>query len=235
MLVSIIIPVYNEENFIKELLTRINKINNINKEIIVINDKSSDRTKNILENECNFLYSKLIHNERNMGKGYSCRKGILEAKGEIIIIQDADLEYNPENYYRLIKPIQNKETEVVYGSRILPGGKRTRPKTFDFVVRFYANLFLTFLSNLLNKQGLSDCHTCYKVFTASTLKKIELYENGFCFCPEVTAKVSRLGIKIKEVPIDYFGRTHDEGKKIVYFDGFRAIYSILKYNLSKKT
>ena len=235
MLVSIIIPVYNEENFIKELLIRISKINNIDKEIIVINDKSSDRTKNILENECNFLYSKLIHNERNMGKGYSCRKGILEAKGEIIIIQDADLEYNPENYDRLIKPIQNKETEVVYGSRILPGGKRTRPKTFDFVVRFYANLFLTFLSNLLNKQGLSDCHTCYKVFTASTLKKIELHENGFCFCPEVTAKVSRLGIKIKEVPIDYFGRTHDEGKKIVYFDGLRAIYSILKYNLSKKT
>ncbi len=235
MLVSIIIPVYNEENFIKELLLKINKINNINKEIIIINDKSSDKTKNILENECSLLYSKLIHNEKNMGKGYSCRKGILEAKGEIIIIQDADLEYNPENYYELIKPIQDNETEVVYGSRVLPGGKRTRPKTFDFVVRFYANLFLTFLSNLLNKQNLSDCHTCYKVFTASTLKKVSLYENGFCFCPEVTAKVSRLGIKIKEVPIDYFGRTHDEGKKIVYFDGLRAIYSILKYNLFKKT
>ena len=113
MLVSIIIPVYNEENFIKELLIRINKINNINKEIIVVNDKSSDRTKSILENECNLLYSKLIHNENNMGKGYSCRKGILEAKGEIIIIQDADLEYNPENYDRLIKPIQNKNLTLI--------------------------------------------------------------------------------------------------------------------------
>ncbi len=235
MLVSVVIPVYNEENFIKKLLIKINNIKDIRKEIIVINDKSTDNTRNILENECDLLFSKLIHNEHNMGKGYSCRKGIAEATGEIIIIQDADLEYNPENYYKLIKPIQNRETEVVYGSRVLPGGKRTRPKTFDFVIRFYANLFLTFLSNLLNKQNLSDCHTCYKVFASSTLKKIKLYENGFCFCPEITAKVSRLGIKIKEVPIDYFGRTHAQGKKIVYFDGLRAIYSILKYNLIKKT
>ncbi|MDC3000739.1 glycosyltransferase family 2 protein [Candidatus Pelagibacter sp.] len=235
MLVSIIIPVFNEEKYIKNLLVRVNKVKNIEKEIIVVNDYSSDDTKNILEKECKHLFSKLINNKKNMGKGFSCRTGIKEASGEIVIIQDADLEYNPENYSSLVEPIINKKAEVVYGSRVLPGGKRTRPKTFDFVVRYFANWFLTFLSNILNKQNLSDCHTCYKVFKLSVLKKIVLYENGFCFCPEITAKVSRLGINIFEVPIDYFGRTHSEGKKIVYFDGFRAIYSILKYNLFKNT
>ena len=235
MLISIIIPVYNEEKYINEILKKINNVKNINKEIIVVNDKSTDNTKKILEEESKNLYSKLINNEQNMGKGFSCRAGIKISNGEIIIIQDADLEYNPENYIRLINPILNNDADVVYGSRVLSGGKRTRPKTFDFKIRYLANLFLTFLSNLLNKQKLTDCHTCYKVFKSDIFKKIILKENGFCFCPEVTAKVSRLGIKIKEVPIDYFGRTHSEGKKIVYFDGLRAIYSILKYNLFKNT
>ncbi len=235
MLVSVIIPVFNEEKYIKELLISVNKVKNIQKEIIVINDNSYDNTKEILEKECEHLYTKLINNKKNMGKGYSCRSGIESSKGEIIIIQDADLEYNPENYKQLIDPIKFNEAQVVYGSRVLPGGRRTRPKTFDFKVRYLANLFLTFLSNILNGQKLTDCHTCYKVFKSEVIKKITLNENGFCFCPEVTAKVSRLGIKIHEVPIDYFGRTHSEGKKIVYFDGLRAIYSILKYNLFKNT
>lgn len=231
MLISIIIPVYNEEKFIKDLLLKVNSIKNINKEIIVINDKSNDNTSFILENDCKLLYSTLINNKKNKGKGYSCRTGIKSATGDIIIIQDADLEYNPENYLRLIDPIINDGEKVVYGSRVLPGGNRTRPKTFDFVIRYFANWFLTFFSNCLNKQNLSDCHTCYKVFSSDILKKIELQENGFCFCPEVTAKVSKLGIKIKEVPIDYFGRTHAEGKKINYFDGLKALYSIIRYNL----
>ena len=235
MLISIIIPVYNEEKYINEILKKINNVKNINKEIIVVNDKSTDNTKKILEEESKNLYSKLINNEQNMGKGFSCRAGIKISNGKIIIIQDSDLEYNPENYIRLINPILNNDADVVYGSRVLSGGKRTRPKTFDFKIRYLANLFLTFLSNLLNKQKLTDCHTCYKVFKSDILKKIILKENGFCFCPEVTAKVSRLGIKIKEVPIDYFGRTHSEGKKIVYFDGLRAIYSIIKYNLFKNS
>jgi len=234
MLVSIIIPVYNEEQYIKELLIKVNSIKNIKKEVIVINDKSDDNTQNILEQDCNSLYSKLINNKKNMGKGYSCREGIKVSSGEIILIQDADLEYNPENYQRLIDPIMNNDAKVVYGSRVLPGGQRTRPKTFDFVIRYFANWFLTFFSNLLNNQNLSDCHTCYKVFSAEIIKKIDLKENGFCFCPEITAKVSNLGIKIKEVPIDYFGRTQSEGKKISYFDGLRAINSILKYNLFQK-
>ena len=235
MLVSIIIPVYNEEKYIFEILKRVNNVKNIEKEIIVINDQSNDQTLNILKNDCKSLYTKLITNKKNRGKGFSCREGIKNSTGEIIIIQDADLEYNPENFLNLIEPIKQKNAKVVYGSRVMPGGNRTRPKTFDFIIRYFANWFLTFLSNILNKQFISDCHTCYKVFSSDVLKKITLYEDGFCFCPEITAKVSRLGIKIKEVPIDYYGRTHAEGKKIVYFDGFRAIYSILKYNLFKNS
>jgi dolichol-phosphate mannosyltransferase len=231
MLISIIIPVFNEESFIKEILTRINNINGLKKEIIVVNDCSNDNTSKILESECENLYTKIIKNKKNMGKGYSVRQGIIHASGEIIIIQDADLEYNPDNYLTLINPIVNDEAQVVYGSRVLNGGRRTRPNTIDTKIRIFANNFLTFFSNFLNNQNLTDCHTCYKVFLSSVIKRIHLEENGFAFCPEVTAKISKLGIRIKEVPIDYFGRTHKEGKKIVFMDGLKAIYAIIKYNL----
>jgi glycosyltransferase involved in cell wall biosynthesis len=231
MLISIIIPVFNEETFIKEILIRINSIIGLKKEIIVVNDCSNDNTDKILESECKNLYTKIIKNNKNMGKGYSVRQGIIHASGEIIIIQDADLEYNPENYLTLINPIVNGEAQVVYGSRVLNGGKRTRPNTIDTKIRMFANNFLTFFSNFLNNQNLTDCHTCYKVFLSSVIKRIHLEENGFAFCPEVTAKISKLGIRIKEVPIDYFGRTHKEGKKIVFMDGLKAVYAIIKYNL----
>jgi glycosyltransferase involved in cell wall biosynthesis len=231
MLISIIIPVFNEETFIKEILIRINSIIGLKKEIIVVNDCSNDNTDKILESECKNLYTKIIKNNKNMGKGYSVRQGIIHASGEIIIIQDADLEYNPENYLTLINPIVNGEVQVVYGSRVLNGGKRTRPNTIDTKIRMFANNFLTFFSNFLNNQNLTDCHTCYKVFLSSVIKRIHLEENGFAFCPEVTAKISKLGIRIKEVPIDYFGRTHKEGKKIVFMDGLKAVYAIIKYNL----
>jgi glycosyltransferase involved in cell wall biosynthesis len=232
MLISIIVPVFNEESFIKEILIRINNINGIKKEIIVVNDCSNDNTDKILNNECKNLYTKIINNKENMGKGYSVRQGIIHASGEIIIIQDADLEYNPDNYLTLLNPIINNEAQVVYGSRVLKGGTRTRPKTIDTKIRMFANNFLTFFSNFLNNQNLTDCHTCYKVFLSSVIKTIPLEENGFAFCPEVTAKISKLGIKIKEVPIDYFGRTHKEGKKIVFMDGLKAVYAIIKYNLN---
>ena len=231
MLISFIVPLFNEESFIKEILIRINNINGFKKEIIVVNDCSNDNTDKILNNECKNLYTKIINNKENMGKGYSVRQGIIHASGEIIIIQDADLEYNPENYLTLINPIVNGEAQVVYGSRVLNGGKRTRPKTIDTKLRMFANNFLTFFSNFLNNQNLTDCHTCYKVFLSSVIKRIHLEENGFAFCPEVTAKISKLGIRIKEVPIDYFGRTHKEGKKIVFMDGLKAVYAIIKYNL----
>ncbi len=235
MLVSIVIPVFNEEAFIKEILIRINKVAQINKEIIVINDCSTDNTLKILKEECKNLYTKLISNTKNMGKGFSVKEGFKYATGEIILIQDADLEYNPENYLKLVDPIINQEANVVYGSRVLEGGIRIRPKIYDSKARLFANNFLTFLSNFLNNQNLTDCHTCYKVFLSSVLKKIKLKEDGFAFCPEVTAKISRLGIKIKEVPIDYFGRTHAEGKKIVFIDGIKAVFAIIKYNVFKKT
>ena len=235
MLISIIIPVFNEENFIKEILIRVNKLQGLKKEIIVINDCSTDNTLRILEKECKNLYTKLISNQKNMGKGFSVREGFKYVTGEIIIIQDADLEYNPENYPTLINPIINQEAEVVYGSRVIEGGIRTRPKIYDSKIRLFANNFLTYLSNFLNNQNLTDCHTCYKVFSKNVIKKLNLKEDGFAFCPEVTAKISREGIKIKEVPIDYCGRTHAEGKKIIFFDGIKAVFAIIKYNLFKKT
>ena len=228
-LVSIVIPVYNEEKLIKKLLIKVNSIKNIKKEVIVVNDGSSDNTLNTLKNNCSKLYDLLINYKKNRGKGYACRMGLRKASGTIIIIQDGDLEYNPKNYSRLINPILQNKTNVVYGSRVLKGGKRVRPKTISFKIRILANHFLTFLSNILNNQNLTDAHTCYKVFKKSTYNKIKLEEDGFNFCPEMTTKFSKINEKILEVPIDYFGRTIEEGKKIQFFDGFRAINCLIKY------
>jgi hypothetical protein len=151
-----------------------------------------------------------------------------------VIVQDADLEYNPKDYSKLIFPIINSKADVVYGSRVLSGAKRFRPKSIDTIVRMLANYFLTFLSNILNRQNLTDAHTCYKVFKSSILKKIKLKENGFNFCPEFTAKISSLGVSILEIPISYYGRTHEQGKKIYFTDGLKAIYAIFKYNFFLK-
>ena len=228
-LVSIIIPVYNEEKLVKHLLKKVNLVKGVKKEIIIINDGSSDKTVDIIKNDCKNLFDIFINCKINRGKGYACRLGIKKAAGEIIIIQDGDLEYNPKNYPRLIKPIKDNKFQVVYGSRVLEGAKRTRPKTFSFAVRIFANHFLTYLSNFINSQNLTDAHTCYKVFSSKIIKDINLQEDGFNFCPEVTTKIAKLNLKIKEVPIDYFGRTISEGKKIQFFDGFRAIYCLIKY------
>lgn len=233
MLVSVIIPVFNETRTILPILKKINTIRGIKKEIIIIDDGSTDNTKLIIRKKCSKLYSKLISYKKNRGKGYACRQGLKKARGNIIIIQDADLEYDPKDYPKLVEPIIKKKTKVVYGSRVLKGGKRIRSKSFDVFIRLLANHFLTFLSNILNNQNLTDAHTCYKVFDKSLLKKIKLKEDGFNFCPEITAKFSKAREKIYEVPINYYGRTHAEGKKITFIDGFRAIYAILRYNLFK--
>lgn len=234
MLLSIVIPVFNEEKLIKDILLKINKLKDLNKEIIIINDGSNDNTLKVIENDCGKLYDKIINLDNNFGKGYALRKGFEFVTGDIIIVQDADLEYDPKDYYKLIDPIINFNHDVVYGSRVLAGSERTRPKSIDTLIRVFANRTLTSLSNFLNNQKLTDAHTCYKVFKSNLLKKINLVENGFNFCPEITAKFSQLGIKIYEVPISYYGRTHKEGKKISFVDGFRAIYAIFLYNIVYK-
>ena len=231
--VSVVIPVFNEDKYIKEILIKINLYKNIYKEIILVDDGSTDGTKNIIVNHCKNLYSKVIFLEKNFGKGYALRKGFEAASSEIILVQDADLEYDPKDYEKLLHPIFYDGKKVVYGSRVIKGGYRTRPKSCDTLVRMYANYFLTFFSNILNGQNLTDAHTCYKVFYKSILLEFKLKEDGFNFCPEITAKISKLGIKIHEVPINYYGRTHEQGKKISFIDGFRAMYAILKYNISK--
>ena len=231
MKVSIIIPVFNEANTILKILKKIKKIKKINKEIIIINDGSTDDTKKIIEKKCKGLFNKLISYKNNRGKGYACRKGLKSVTGKIVIIQDADLEYDPKDYLKLLNPILKKKTNVVYGSRVLKGGVRIRPRSFDVVVRLSANHFLTFLSNILNNHNLTDAHTCYKVFKSNLIKKINLYEDGFNFCPEITAQFSKINERIHEVPINYYGRTHDQGKKIYFSDGIKAIYALFKYNI----
>jgi glycosyltransferase involved in cell wall biosynthesis len=233
MLISIVIPIYNEEKTIKKILLKINNIKNIKKEIILIDDGSGDRTKYIIKNHCKGLYQKKIFLRKNFGKGYALRQGFKLVSGDIVIVQDADLEYNPKDYYKLIYPIINCGAKVVYGSRVLSGAKRSRPKSLDTLARLLANHFLTFLSNVFNNQNLTDAHTCYKVFYKKILSEFNLKEDGFNFCPEITAKISKLGIKIHEVPINYYGRTHKEGKKISFLDGFKAIFAIIRYNLIK--
>lgn len=233
MIVSIVIPVYNESRTIYKILSKINKIKKIKKEIIIVDDGSNDNTATIINSRCRGLFDKFISYKKNKGKGYACKVGLKNVNGDIVLIQDADLEYDPADYQKLINPIIKKQTKIVYGSRVLKGGKRIRPKSIDVVIRLCANYFLTFLSNLLNNHKLTDAHTCYKVFRSDLLKKIKLEEDGFNFCPEITAKFSKIKERIIEVPINYYGRTHKEGKKISFIDGFKAIYAILRYNIFK--
>ena len=228
--ISIIIPAYNEENTIKEILKRIKKIK-IKKEIIVINDGSKDNTLKILKKNKKKYFNVLIDLKKNKGKGNAIRQGLKKAKGEIIIIQDADLEYYPKDYYNLIKPIIKNKTNVVYGSRVLKKSKRVISDNFTNKLRILANYFLTLFSNFLNNQSLTDAHTCYKVFRRNLVTNLNLQENGFSFCPEITTKLSNLKENIVEIPISYKGREYNEGKKIKFSDGLEAILTIIKYKL----
>ena len=227
MLLSVLIPCFNEKNTIEKIVDKINKLEKLNLEIIVIDDNSFDGTKEILKNEIKNKVSQIIFNEKNYGKGYCIKKGIEVATGEIILIQDADLEYDPKEYFKLIKPIKDGNADVVYGSRFI-GGEERRILFFWHTV---ANKLLTLLSNMFTNLNLTDMETCYKVFKKDLMKKIDLKEKGFGFDPEITAKLSKQKPKIYEVGISYFGRTYEEGKKISLKDAFIVLKCIIIYNL----
>jgi glycosyltransferase involved in cell wall biosynthesis len=227
-LLSVVIPCYNEEKTILEIFQAVDRAAPRSKEIIIVNDHSTDGTRQVLETRLqSHPQVKIIHHPTNQGKGAALHTGIRAATGDIVIIQDADLEYNPEEYEKLIKPIVAGKADVVYGSRFLGGGEHRVVYYWHYV----GNRFLTFLSNAFSNINLSDMETGYKVFKREIIQSLPLHEKRFGFEPEVTAKIARLRCVIYEVGISYYGRTYEEGKKIGWRDGVRAIYCLLKYNL----
>ena len=232
MKLTIIIPCYNEEKTIKQLINKILALHSIKKQIIVVDDCSTDNSFNII----NSFKSKdllILKNEKNLGKGGSINVAKEFIEGDIVAIQDADLEYDPNDLPKLMEPIINSETQVVYGSRVLGKKYFENIQNFSHWFRIIGNIFLTKLSNLINKQSLTDAHTCYKVFNRKIFSKINLEEKNFNFCPEVTTKISKLKIKIIEKTISYTGRRYSEGKKIKSSDGLRAIITLIKYRFLK--
>lgn len=228
---SVIIPVYNEINTIEKI---IDKVINIKKklqiELIVVDDGSTDGTTSRLK-QMKDKIDKLIIKNKNEGKGSAIKLAQNKIKGNLVIIQDADLEYNPGNYIKMVELMLKKKIQVLYGSRVLNKSLNQNNKNFTHLIRIFGNYFLTKISNLINNQNLTDAHTCYKLFRSDIFKKIKLKEKGFAFCPEVNTKLSNMNISIQEIQIDYIGRSYNEGKKITILDAIYALFALLKYKI----
>lgn len=227
MKLSIIIPCYNEKDTIEEVISRVKEIDYKNLEVILVDDCSSDGTRELIETELTNRVDRIILHEVNKGKGAALRSGFAEVTGDIVIVQDADLEYDPQEIPKLIQPIIAGVADVVYGSRFIGGG----PHRVLYFWHRLGNGFLTFLSNMFTNLNLTDMETCYKAFKRELIQSIKIEEDRFGFEPEVTAKIARKGARIYEMGISYHGRTYQQGKKIGWRDGFRAIYCIVKYGL----
>lgn len=230
MKLSVVIPCFNERETIQEIVTAVKASPVKDLEIIIVDDCSTDGTRDILRDSIAVQVEKIVYHDVNQGKGAALRTGFQHATGDIVVVQDADLEYDPQEYPILMEPILQNRADVVFGSRFIGAG----PHRVVFFWHMMGNKFLTMLSNMFTDINLTDMETCYKMFRREVIQSIEIEENRFGFEPEITAKVAKLGCKIYEVGISYYGRTYAEGKKIGWRDGFRAIYAIIKYNLFRR-
>ncbi len=227
MKLTIIIPVYNEIKSIKVLLNKVLK-QNIDKQIIIIDDYSKDGSREEILTFQDKVNKIILHKE-NLGKGAAIISAKNYIEGDYVIIQDADLEYDPDQYKLFIDEVKKNNIDALYGSRVLKKEKYSNVQNFSHKIRIWGNIFLTYISNKINNQKLTDAHTCYKMIRSEVFKSISLKEKGFCFCPELNTKLSKKGIEIREIPINYDGRTYDQGKKITAIDGLRAIRTLIKY------
>ena len=227
MKLSVIIPCYNEIDSLEQLLSKVKEAPVQDKEIILVDDGSNDGTTDLIKNRLAGEIDKVIYHEKNMGKGAAIRSGVAGVSGDMVLIQDADLEYDPMEYPRLIGPITDGQADVVYGSRFLGEG----PHRVHMFWHYVGNKLLTLFSNMFSNLNLTDMETCYKVFKTEIIKELNIEERGFGIEPELTVKLGRKRCRIYEVGISYYGRSYSEGKKITWKDGFRAIYVIVKYSL----